>query len=44
MIIDAHAHIEGHPGCPWLDPPEMILKLLDEAGIERAIVMISSTH
>ncbi|MFC1853285.1 amidohydrolase family protein, partial [candidate division CSSED10-310 bacterium] len=39
MIIDAHTHIEGLPGCPWLDPPEMILRLMDEAGIEKAAVM-----
>lgn len=39
MIIDAHTHIEGLPGCPWLDPPEMILGLMDEGGIDRAAVM-----
>ena len=39
MIVDAHAHIEGLPGCSWLDPPELMVRLLDEAGIQRAIVM-----
>ncbi len=39
MIIDSHTHIEGLPGCPWLDPPEMILGLIDEADIDKAIVM-----
>lgn len=39
MIIDAHTHIEGLPGCSWLDPPEMIIRLLDEAGIDQAAVM-----
>ncbi|MBI3893969.1 MAG: amidohydrolase [Candidatus Wallbacteria bacterium] len=39
MIVDAHAHIEGLPGCSWMDPPELMVGLLDEAGIERAIVM-----
>lgn len=39
MIVDCHAHIEGLPGCSWQDPPEMMLRLMDEAGIDRAIVM-----
>jgi len=39
MIIDSHTHIEGLPGCSWQDPPEMILGLIDEAGIDSAIVM-----
>jgi predicted TIM-barrel fold metal-dependent hydrolase len=39
MIIDAHTHIEGLPGCPWQDPPELILRLMDEADIDRAVVM-----
>jgi predicted TIM-barrel fold metal-dependent hydrolase len=38
-IIDAHTHIEGLPGCEWQDPPELIVRLLDEAGIDRAVVM-----
>lgn len=38
-IIDAHTHIEGLPGCPWLDPPELIIGLLDEAKIDKAVVM-----
>ena len=39
MKIDSHTHIEGLPGCPWLDPPEMILGLIDEADIDKAVVM-----
>lgn len=39
MIFDAHTHIEGLPGCPWADPPELILRLMDEAKIDRAVVM-----
>lgn len=39
MIIDAHTHIDACPGSPWQDPPEVLLPLLDEAGIDRAIVM-----
>lgn len=38
-IIDAHTHIEGLPDCEWQDPPELIVRLLDEAGIDRAVVM-----
>lgn len=39
MILDAHTHIEGLPGCTWKDPPEDILRLMDEADIARAVVM-----
>ncbi len=39
MIVDCHAHIEGLPGCSWQDPPELMIRLMDEAGIQRAIVM-----
>lgn len=39
ILVDAHTHIEGLPGCSWQDPPELILKLMDEAGISRAVVM-----
>lgn len=38
-IIDAHTHIEGLPGSPWQDPPELMIRLMDEAGIDQAIVM-----
>ncbi|HEY9840014.1 MAG: amidohydrolase family protein [Candidatus Sericytochromatia bacterium] len=38
-IIDAHTHIEGLPGSPWQDPPELMLRLMDEAGIAKAVVM-----
>ena len=36
-IIDSHTHID-EAGF-WVDPPETILKLMDEAGIEKAVVM-----
>lgn len=38
-IIDAHTHIEGLPDCDWQDPPELMLRLMDEAQIDQAIVM-----
>lgn len=37
MIIDSHTHID-EAGF-WVDPPETILRLMDEAGIEQAVVM-----
>lgn len=37
MIIDSHTHID-EAGF-WVDPPETILRLMDEAGIDQAIVM-----
>lgn len=39
MIIDSHAHIEEVPGSPWFDPPETMVRLMDEAKIDKAIVM-----
>lgn len=38
-IIDAHTHIEGLPESKWQDPPELMLRLMDEASIDQAIVM-----
>lgn len=37
MIIDSHTHID-EAGF-WVDPPETILELMDEAEIEKAVVM-----
>jgi uncharacterized protein len=39
MIIDAHTHIDNATAWGWIDPPEVLLPLLDEAGIDRAVVM-----
>jgi predicted TIM-barrel fold metal-dependent hydrolase len=36
-IIDSHTHIDDAGF--WVDPPETILRLMDEAGIEQAVVM-----
>lgn len=38
-IIDAHTHVDEVPALGWIDPPEKIVGLLDEAGIGRAVVM-----
>jgi predicted TIM-barrel fold metal-dependent hydrolase len=37
VIIDSHTHI-NEAGF-WVDPPETILRLMDEAGIDKAVVM-----
>ena len=39
MIIDSHTHVDEAPSYGWYDPPETIVRLLDEAEIDRAIVM-----
>ena len=39
MIIDFHTHVDEAPAFGWLDPPEKIVGLLDEAGIDRAVIM-----
>lgn len=39
MIIDFHTHVDEALAFGWLDPPEKIVGLLDEAGIDVAVVM-----
>ena len=39
MIIDSHTHVDEAASYGWFDPPEMIIRLLDEAEIARAVVM-----
>jgi predicted TIM-barrel fold metal-dependent hydrolase len=39
VIIDSHTHVDEAPTYGWYDPPETIIRLLDEAKIEQAIVM-----
>lgn len=36
MIIDSHTHVDRFG---WYDPPETIISLMDEAGIDMSIVM-----
>lgn len=38
-IIDSHAHVDEVEAWGWFDPPEALLPLLDEAGIQKAVVM-----
>ena len=39
MIIDSHTHVDLVEAWGWMDAPEVILALMDQAGVERAIVM-----
>lgn len=38
MIIDAHAHMDVFPARGWNDPPEKVIKYLDMANIDMAVV------
>ena len=39
MIIDAHTHVDLMLSWGWMDPPELLVPLLDEAGIDKAVIM-----
>jgi predicted TIM-barrel fold metal-dependent hydrolase len=39
MIIDSHTHVDLVESWGWMDPPEAILALMDEANVDRAIIM-----
>lgn len=39
MIIDSHTHVDQAPAYGWFDPPEAIIRLMDEAQIDKAIAM-----
>jgi predicted TIM-barrel fold metal-dependent hydrolase len=36
MIIDSHTHVDKFG---WYDPPETIIRLMNEAGIDKSIIM-----
>ncbi len=38
-IIDSHTHVQSIPGHMWDSPPERLLKLMDEANIEKSVIM-----
>jgi predicted TIM-barrel fold metal-dependent hydrolase len=38
MIIDAHAHADENDIWGWYDPPEKVIALMDEAGIDMAVI------
>jgi uncharacterized protein len=39
VIVDSHAHVDEVPALGWLDPASALIDLMDEAGVDRAIVM-----
>ena len=39
MIVDSHAHVDEVPALGWMDPAASLIELMDDAGIDRAIVM-----
>jgi uncharacterized protein len=39
MIVDSHTHADESPALGWIDPPEAMLRLMDEAAIDRAVIM-----
>jgi len=39
MIIDSHTHVDEVEAWGWMDPPEVLLELMDEASIHQSIVM-----
>lgn len=38
-IIDFHTHVDEAPAFGWIDPPDKIVELLDDAGIDQAVIM-----
>ena len=39
MIVDSHAHVDEVPALGWMDPASSLVELMDDAGIDQAIVM-----
>jgi uncharacterized protein len=39
VIIDSHTHVDEMPSLGWIDPPETLFRLMDEAGIAKAVIM-----
>lgn len=39
VIIDFHTHVDHAELYGWFDPPEKLVPLLDDAGIDRAAIM-----
>jgi len=39
VIVDFHTHVDHAEVFGWFDPPEKLVPLLDEAGIDRAAIM-----
>jgi uncharacterized protein len=39
LIIDSHAHVDEVPALGWMDPASALIELMDQAAVDRAIVM-----
>ena len=39
MIVDSHAHVDEVPALGWIDPASSLVDLMDQAGVDRAVVM-----
>jgi predicted TIM-barrel fold metal-dependent hydrolase len=39
VIVDFHTHVDHAEVYGWFDPPEKLIPLLDDASIDRAVVM-----
>jgi uncharacterized protein len=39
VIVDFHTHVDEAEAFGWIDPPEKLVPLLDEAGIDKAACM-----
>jgi uncharacterized protein len=39
VIVDSHAHVDEVPALGWIDPASSLVSLMDQAGIDRAVVM-----
>jgi predicted TIM-barrel fold metal-dependent hydrolase len=39
VIVDSHAHVDEVPALGWMDPAASLVGLMDQAGIDRAVVM-----
>lgn len=39
MIIDSHTHVDLVESWGWMDPPEVILDLMDGSGVDQAVIM-----
>src|SRR6476620_6419171 len=39
MIVDSHAHVDEVPALGWIDPASDLIRLMEQAGIDQAVVM-----
>jgi predicted TIM-barrel fold metal-dependent hydrolase len=39
VIVDSHAHVDEVPALGWIDPASSLVDLMDQAGVDRAVVM-----